>query len=117
MGLFNQARISRWEFGSMFCLQLFVYWTDGLGVVFSVASAFLLILQQRYACAVSKWCLDAHVATPQTPPRVPSCASCPDNMLELLGSPAQPSAVRLTSAAFAVIIIGLGIPVYCVLMR
>jgi len=38
-------------------------------------------------------------------------------MLELLGSPAQPSAVRLTSAAFAVIIIGLGIPVYCVLMR
>ena len=97
--------------------QCFVYSCLCIGLTDSVLSSVLLLLQQRCACAISKWCLDAHVATPPAPPRVPSCASCPDNMLEMLGSPAQPSAVRLASAAFAVIIIGQGIPVYCVLMR
>ena len=43
--------------------------------------------------------------------------ACPDNMLELLGSPAVPRAAQLASLAFGVLIVGLGIPIFCILMR
>lgn len=44
-------------------------------------------------------------------------ADAPDNMLELLESSAVGNTTRVCAAMFGVVIIGLGIPIFCVLMR
>lgn len=46
-----------------------------------------------------------------------SFKEAPDNMLELLESPAVGVTTRVCAAAFGVFIIGLGIPVFCVISR
>lgn len=42
---------------------------------------------------------------------------CPDNMLVLLGSPVFDSHTRFAAASFGFLIIGLGVPIFCILMR
>ena len=42
---------------------------------------------------------------------------CPDNMLEVLSSEAMPTPTRLAALFFGLSIIGLGIPIFCILMR
>jgi hypothetical protein len=42
---------------------------------------------------------------------------CPDNMLVLLGSPSFSTHTRIAAGSFGFLIIGLGVPIFCILMR